>query len=106
MGHQIVSCRAQPYHVYPKGLSHGPPRPFQGTGLSGEAPASHWGGGGADIKEKNDKAETSVALAVHSVLALGWGQLGHIVPREPADWDSLGGIFGEGCGVNSARGRE
>lgn len=33
----------------------GSPRPFQGTGLSGEAQASHWGGGWGYIKDKKTK---------------------------------------------------
>lgn len=57
----------------------------------------------AGTPRKKDKAEAGVALAVHSVLALGVRGSGvSTVPRESAELDSLRGIFG----VNDGKGRK
>lgn len=85
-----------------KAQAMGSPRPFQGTGLSGEA--SHWGGG--YIKDKKTKLRQVWPWLF--ILCWPWGEGSWVstVPKKPAELDSLRGIFGEGCGVHNGRGRK
>lgn len=66
MGHQVVSCRVQPYCAHRKGPGHGLTQAFPGNWIE-------WGGWGrGHTKERKTKLRR-VALAVDSVLALGAG---------------------------------